>query len=111
MAGARVHGDSRISPRICDYGGISGASMHSLGLEYHDVSAGDQFDSSGFSGAASASYKLSERDFAAHLDAIRATGAHVWRSDRMASVDPHATQVFLTFDDGGRAALKQTAPL
>lgn len=85
--------------------------MHSLGLEYHDVIAGDQFDSSGFPGAASASYKLSERDFAAHMDAICATGARVWRSDRMASVDPHTTPVFLTFDDGGRGALSQTAPL
>ena len=30
--------------------------MHSLGLEYHDVVAGDEFDSSGFPGAASASF-------------------------------------------------------
>jgi len=85
--------------------------MHSLGLEYHDVVAGDEFDSSGFPGAASASYKLSERDFAAHLDAIAATGVPVSRVDRMASVDSHTTPVFLTFDDGGVGALRQTAPL
>jgi peptidoglycan/xylan/chitin deacetylase (PgdA/CDA1 family) len=85
--------------------------MHSLGLEYHDVVAGDQFDSSGFPGAASASYKLSERDFSAHLDAIGATAAHVRRADQMAAVDMHTTPVFLTFDDGVVGALRQTAPL
>ncbi|HET7550271.1 MAG TPA: polysaccharide deacetylase family protein [Gemmatimonadaceae bacterium] len=85
--------------------------MHSLGLEYHDVIAGNEFDSSGFPGAASASYKLSECDFVAHLDAIGATGAHVSRADRMASMESHATPVFLTFDDGGVGALSQTAPL
>ena len=85
--------------------------MHSLGLEYHDVVAGDEFDSSGFPGAASASYKLSARDFAAHLDAIGATGAHIARVDRLMGVDPQATPMFLTFDDGGVGALRQTAPL
>ncbi len=85
--------------------------MHSLGLEYHDVVAGDEFDSSGFPGAASASYKLSVGDFVAHLDAIRSTGARVTRVDRLASVEEHTTPVFLTFDDGGAGALVQTAPL
>jgi peptidoglycan/xylan/chitin deacetylase (PgdA/CDA1 family) len=85
--------------------------MHSLGLEYHDVVAGDEFDSSGFPGAASASYKLSKRDFEAHLDAIGATGAHISRADMMGSVDPQTMPVFLTFDDGGVGALRQTASL
>jgi peptidoglycan/xylan/chitin deacetylase (PgdA/CDA1 family) len=85
--------------------------MHSLGLEYHDVVAGDEFDASGFPGAASASYKLPVRDFTAHLDAIRATGARVARADRLASADPNTTPVFLTFDDGGVGALRETAPL
>jgi peptidoglycan/xylan/chitin deacetylase (PgdA/CDA1 family) len=85
--------------------------MHSLGLEYHDVVAGDEFESSGFPGAASASYKLSAGDFVAHLDAIRATGAQVARVDRLVSLDEHTTPVFLTFDDGGAGALMQTAPL
>jgi peptidoglycan/xylan/chitin deacetylase (PgdA/CDA1 family) len=85
--------------------------MHSLGLEYHDVIAGNEFDSSGFPGAASASYKLSDNDFVAHLDAIGATGARVSRVDRVTSMDPHATPVFLTFDDGGVGALSRTAPL
>ena len=85
--------------------------MHSLGLEYHDVVAGDEFDSSGFPRAASASYKLSAHDFAAHLDAIGATGAQVACVDRMMDMAPHATPVFLTFDDGGVSALRQTAPL
>lgn len=85
--------------------------MHSLGLEYHDVIAGNEFDSSGFPGAASASYKLPARDFVAHLDAIGATGAHVSRVDKVSSADPGATPVFLTFDDGGVGALSQTAPL
>ena len=85
--------------------------MHSLGLEYHDVIAGNEFDSSGFPGAASASYKLPAHDFVAHLDAIGATGAHVSRVDKLSSADPGATPVFLTFDDGGVGALAQTAPL
>lgn len=85
--------------------------MHSLGLEYHDVVAGDEFDSSGFPGAAAASYKLSAGAFAAHLDAIAAIGAPVMRADRSSDIDVHAPPVFLTFDDGGAGALLQTAPL
>lgn len=85
--------------------------MHSVGLEYHDVVAGDEFDSSGFPGAASASYKLSQPDFVAHLDAISATGAQVSRVDRISDSDSGTSPVFLTFDDGGVGALNQTAPL
>lgn len=85
--------------------------MRSIGLEYHDVIAGDQFDESGFPGASSASYKLVVRDFTAHLEAIRATGSLVERADRIANANSGATLVFLTFDDGGAGALSETAPL
>lgn len=85
--------------------------MRSLGLEYHDVIAGGEFDASGFPGASSASYKLPVRDFTAHLDAIRASGAPVRRVDRVGDAGWGATPLFLTFDDGGAAALSETAPL
>ena len=85
--------------------------MHSLGLEYHDVVAAEEFDASGFPGAASASYKLPVGDFTAHLDAIRVTGARVTRADLLAATDAGAMPVFLTFDDGGAGALRETAPI
>lgn len=85
--------------------------MHSLGLEYHDVVAGEEFDASGFPGAASASYKLPVRGFTEHLYAIRATGARVARADLLAGAEAGAMPLFLTFDDGGAGALRETAPL
>ncbi|MGH7647904.1 MAG: polysaccharide deacetylase family protein [Gemmatimonadaceae bacterium] len=82
--------------------------MRAIGLEYHDVVAGDDLDASGFPGAAAASYKLTVPSFEAHLRAIAATGARVTRVD--AAQDAAAAMpVFLTFDDGGASALDGTS--
>jgi len=81
--------------------------MRAIGLEYHDVVAGDDFDASGFPGAAAASYKLTVPSFEAHLRAIKETGVRVARADAVSS--DGAMPVFLTFDDGGSSALHGTS--
>lgn len=70
-------------------------------LLYHDVVSSDVRDKTGFGGPLAARYKLEPRDFAAHLDAIAATGKIV------GTLDPEARlpAVALTFDDGGASAL------
>lgn len=80
-----------------------------IGLEYHDVVAGDDFDASGFPGAAAASYKLTVPSFDAHLRAIAATGVRVTRVDLASAATDGAMPVLLTFDDGGSSALHGTS--
>ncbi|HKT07855.1 MAG TPA: polysaccharide deacetylase family protein [Gemmatimonadaceae bacterium] len=83
--------------------------MRAIGLEYHDVVAGDDFDASGFPGAAAASYKLTVPSFNAHLRAIAATGVRVARADAMPPATAGTMPVLLTFDDGGSSALSGTS--
>lgn len=83
--------------------------MRAIGLEYHDVVAGDDFDASGFPGAAAASYKLTVPSFEAHLRAIAAAGARVARVDAVSHGAAVEMPVFLTFDDGGSSALDGTS--
>lgn len=66
-------------------------------LTYHDVADRDEQDACGFPGAAAARYKLTPSHFAAHLDAISATG----RTVGLLAEQPDAA---LTFDDGGASA-------
>ena len=76
--------------------------MTAIALMYHDVTIGDR-DSSGFSGAAAARYKLTTRQFAAHLAAIRARVTHAPVTvDRLDGARP----LLLTFDDGGEGAAR-----
>jgi peptidoglycan/xylan/chitin deacetylase (PgdA/CDA1 family) len=67
-------------------------------LLYHDVVPAGEWDSSGFAGPGADLYKLDERDFRRHLEAIDRRG--VGARDRL-----------FTFDDGGRSALEPTARL
>lgn len=85
--------------------------MRAMGLEYHDVVAGEDYDTSGFPGAAAASYKLTERSFDAHLGALAAARARVACVDTVSSTESGAIPVFLTFDDGGSSALGGTSRL
>lgn len=83
--------------------------MRAIGLEYHDVIAGDDFDASGFPGAAAASYKLTVSSFEAHLNAIAAAGVRVVRADALVQATDGRMPVCLTFDDGGASALDGTS--
>jgi peptidoglycan/xylan/chitin deacetylase (PgdA/CDA1 family) len=77
-------------------------------LEYHDLIVDDAPDASGFPGASAASYKLGERDFLAHLEALGArsgVGADV-RDALNAPTTDDRPPVILTFDDGGVTALR-----
>jgi peptidoglycan/xylan/chitin deacetylase (PgdA/CDA1 family) len=68
---------------------------------YHDLSGA----ASGFSDRWAETYKLSENEFAAHLDAIgrAGLGGHIVCVDRAVW---DRLPVFLTFDDGGASALR-----
>lgn len=79
---------------------------------YHDVDLAENFAATGFQSALADTYKLTTRNFVAHLDAIAAV-----RSDQPVLVDVGATPAsarspwMLTFDDGGTSALHPTADL
>jgi peptidoglycan/xylan/chitin deacetylase (PgdA/CDA1 family) len=69
-----------------------------ISLVYHDVVPREHRDSAGFPGDVAGAYKLDPGRFAAHLDALAATGAQI---------GPYAQRpdAVLTFDDGGASAL------
>jgi peptidoglycan/xylan/chitin deacetylase (PgdA/CDA1 family) len=80
--------------------------VRAIALEYHDVVTGDEPYQSGFPGPGPASYKLTERNFISHLEAIR-DSVGVSRVGRFSSDETNCPQpgvVFLTFDDGGASA-------
>jgi peptidoglycan/xylan/chitin deacetylase (PgdA/CDA1 family) len=66
-------------------------------IMYHDVVESGQYSASGFAGAGADLYKLDRREFARHLEAIRAA-----IGDR---------EVSLTFDDGGVSAYETVADM
>jgi peptidoglycan/xylan/chitin deacetylase (PgdA/CDA1 family) len=80
--------------------------MAVLSLMYHDVVAGDPA-ASGFQGAGPDHYKVPTGRFAEHLDAIAASGVQ----PSLVSGGVHGSELLLTFDDGGRSAVTETAPL
>jgi peptidoglycan/xylan/chitin deacetylase (PgdA/CDA1 family) len=69
--------------------------MNTVALLYHDVVRDRNFASSGFPGADADIYKLTEDNFAAHLD-------------RLAALEVNA---LVTVDDGGVSAIETIAPL
>src|SRR5690242_8307416 len=111
----RRHGDSRGS-RVMSGGNTERGSerpMRALGLLYHDVVEGDDFNASGFGGADADRYKLDVTEFAKHLRAI----AHVNQGKTATALDLLRAKaaaeplLMLTFDDGGSSAYTHTADL
>jgi peptidoglycan/xylan/chitin deacetylase (PgdA/CDA1 family) len=86
--------------------------MRAACLLYHDVVAGADCDSSGFTGPGTAKYKLSSPEFEAHLAAIakvRDTPSSI--AHELANTNPKALPFLLTFDDGGESAATRIASL
>jgi peptidoglycan/xylan/chitin deacetylase (PgdA/CDA1 family) len=82
--------------------------MRCLALEYHDIVRGDP-DASGFPGGAAASYKVDRALFEAHLDAIHRARVTIVSAADLSGA-PGGLPVLFTFDDGGVAAVSETAP-
>jgi peptidoglycan/xylan/chitin deacetylase (PgdA/CDA1 family) len=74
-------------------------------LMYHDVVARDQAGSSGFSGPASALYKIPPEIFASHLNAVAAVPSAKVVLPGEALAVSRGGEVLLTFDDGGASAM------
>lgn len=81
-------------------------------LMYHDVVAEGRWDDSGFRGRHADHYKLTIRQFEAHLQVLRPhlqrPATVVDRLDQRARTGP--APVLLTFDDGGVSAATEIAP-
>lgn len=76
--------------------------MKAISLMYHDVC--DDPITSGFVGDGPALYKITPAEFLSQLDAIskKITEPPV----RVSDIDDNKTLIFITFDDGGKSALK-----
>jgi peptidoglycan/xylan/chitin deacetylase (PgdA/CDA1 family) len=86
--------------------------MTLITLIYHDVLADDGKDDSGFAGADAASYKLSAKRFARHLNIIGdVLGASRPLLVNSAGEFPAqaARKLLLTFDDGGASGVQRIA--
>ncbi len=81
--------------------------MRTRALMYHDVVAGEDWESSGFPGPWSQYYKFNEAEFDQHLRAI--SGA--WRGAAPAGGEPRDGALQITFDDGGVGARPAAAAL
>lgn len=75
-----------------------------VALVYHDVVTRRDREAVGFRGPVAGVYKLAPERFAAHLDALAATGVRFGLGDSGASA-------MLTFDDGGASAMWIAAEL
>jgi len=86
--------------------------MRVASLLYHDVIENSDWKSSGFTGPGTSKYKMSRREFEAHLASIAAVRhdppalAH-----ELAAVSDAALPFLLTFDDGGESAITAVAPI
>jgi len=81
-------------------------------LLYHDVIKGNDPDTSGFSGANPADYKISGDEFASHLRSINGAlvGSIISPVDIIGQTFT-TPPVLLSFDDGGVSAYEQVAPM
>ena len=77
-------------------------------LLYHDVTPAGHEDLSGFPGAGAARYKLTPRDFMAHLDAIASATVMPPRACAPGSTNRRHDWL-ITFDDGGSSSLSPIA--
>jgi hypothetical protein len=92
--------------------------MRVTSLCYHDVIEGRAFDASGFSGDASASYKLDGAVFRQHLEAIEDEVMSHSSARRPGNVlelldggTGRRQGCLLTFDDGGSSSITLIAPM
>ena len=85
--------------------------MSAIALIYHDVLSDENENDSGFPGADAASYKLSLKQFARHLDLIEGalTGRQPARVTDTQSIVGNEPKFLLTFDDGGISAIDRIA--
>lgn len=74
-----------------------------INLLYHDVTMSGADDASGFAGPEAARYKLSQDEFARHMDRIGATVKTLPQSNP-SGLDPSSQSWTITFDDGGLSA-------
>jgi peptidoglycan/xylan/chitin deacetylase (PgdA/CDA1 family) len=77
-----------------------------LGLMYHDVVAGDPA-ASGFQGPGPDHYKVPVHRFEEHLNEIESRGLQ----PSLVGERGDELRLLLTFDDGGRSAASETAPM
>jgi peptidoglycan/xylan/chitin deacetylase (PgdA/CDA1 family) len=80
-------------------------------LMYHDIAHVGLREAVGFPGPLAARYKLAPDAFAAHLEALAATGLRVGTLDAGSASGAVAPQLVLSFDDGGASALLAAAEL
>ena len=86
--------------------------MRAACLLYHDVVESTDWDSSGFTGAGTAKYKLSRPEFEAHLAAIaRVRETPSISAHQLANGRDETLPFLLTFDDGGVSAVTGVAGL
>src|SRR5262247_2579904 len=86
--------------------------MKTISLMYHDVVSGDRRESSGFPGPDAALYKLTPEQFRNHISSISvATQNKPLTAHDLPSLPRHATNLFLTFDDGGCSAFTTIADI
>jgi peptidoglycan/xylan/chitin deacetylase (PgdA/CDA1 family) len=79
--------------------------MKCVSLLYHDVVAGNDWESSGFSGPGTARYKLNRAEFDQHLSAIASARPTAPKLATEIYHEPGTAFPFLlTFDDGGESA-------
>jgi peptidoglycan/xylan/chitin deacetylase (PgdA/CDA1 family) len=79
--------------------------MKCASLLYHDVVAGNDWESSGFSGPGTARYKLNRAEFDQHLSAIASARPTAPKLATEVYQEPeNALPFLLTFDDGGESA-------
>jgi peptidoglycan/xylan/chitin deacetylase (PgdA/CDA1 family) len=101
-----------IAVLVLESQGEEARKMKCASLLYHDVVAGNDWESSGFSGPGTSRYKLNRAEFDRHLSAIasvRATAPKL--ATEISQNADNAFPFLLTFDDGGESAYTYIADL
>jgi peptidoglycan/xylan/chitin deacetylase (PgdA/CDA1 family) len=80
--------------------------MKAISIMYHDIVERGEEEASGFSGADANIYKIEIEKFEEHLAKISESRNS---ADKVTELNGEQNHFFITFDDGGRSAYKQTA--
>src|SRR5260370_18737523 len=89
-----------------------GSQMRVICLVYHDVIEESDWNSSGFTGPGTAKYKLSRREFEAHVESIAKMRHEPPKLAReLTTVIDDTVPFLLTFDDGGESPITAGARL